>query len=366
MESEYVILVVDDHPQNIELLEVYFAPLGYKIVTAKSGQEALDKLSVNPIDLILLDVMMTGMDGFEVTRRIRKDPLYKHIPVILITALRETEDRILGFESGCDDFISKPIDKMELLARVRSLLRVKAYNDQLNKAFKELERSNAELQQFAYVASHDLQEPLRMISSYLQLIEHRYKDKLDADGNEFINFAVNGANRMQSLIIGLLEYSRVGTHGNSFVEVNVSSLLDKVLKDLEVQINETGAVVIYEEMPVITADESQISRLFQNLIQNAVKFRREDINPRIMITFEKKGKDFEFCVKDNGIGIENQYFDRIFAIFQRLHTQDEYPGTGIGLSLCKKIVERHGGKIRIESQYGEGSSFYFIIPGGIQ
>ncbi len=366
MESKYVILVVDDHPQNIELLEIYLAPFGYEIVTAQSGQEALDKLSVKPIDLILLDVMMTGMDGFEVTRRIKNDPRYKQLPVILLTALRETEDRVMGIEAGCDDFISKPIDKMELLARVKSLLKLKTYNDQLNLALKELERSNAELQQFAYVASHDLQEPLRMISSYLQLIEQRYSDKLDADAHDFINFAVNGAIRLQSLIIGLLEYSRVGTHGKSFIQIDVKSVLERVLKDLEVQINETGAVVEYGEMPVIVADESQISRLFQNLIQNAIKFRRKGVTPLIKISLREIGKYHEFCINDNGIGIEEQYFDRIFAIFKRLHSQDEYPGTGIGLSLCKRIVERHEGKIWIESQSGKGSSFFFTIPGGIQ
>lgn len=230
----------------------------------------------------------------------------------------------------------------------------------------ELERSNEELQQFAYVASHDLQEPLRMITSYLQLLDHRYGDKLDEDAHDFINYAVNGASRLRSLIVGLLEYSRVRTHGNPFKTVDLEKVIPGILKDLELQIREADAVIEYGELPLITGDESQISRLFQNLVQNGIKFRRKGVKPHIRISSEKKGSEYIFCVKDTGIGIEKQYFERIFIIFQRLHSSDEYPGTGIGLSLCKKIVERHGGEIRVESELGEGSSFYFTIPGGVQ
>jgi signal transduction histidine kinase len=229
-------------------------------------------------------------------------------------------------------------------------------------AAEELERSNLELQQFAYVASHDLQEPLRMISSYLQLIERRYKDKLDGDANDFINFAVEGANRLQSLILGLLEYSRVNSTGKSFAKINLRDTLEAVLKDLELKIQETKTVIEIGEMPVITGDEIQILRLFQNLIQNGIKFGREGVRPEIKISCEKTKTEYIFCVSDNGIGIEKEYFEIIFIIFQRLHSRDKYSGTGIGLSICQKIVERHGGKIWIESKFGEGSSFYFTIP----
>jgi PAS domain S-box-containing protein len=230
----------------------------------------------------------------------------------------------------------------------------------------ELERSNLELQQFAYVASHDLQEPLRMITSYLQLLDNRYGSKLDEDAHDFIKYAVDGASRLQMLIIGLLEYSRVSTHGDPFKKIDLKKIIPVILKDLEVQIMEAEAVVEYGELPEINGDESQIVRLFQNLIQNGIKFRRKGVKPHVIISSEKNGSDYIFCVKDTGIGIEKQYFERIFIIFQRLHSKDEYPGTGIGLSLCKKIVERHGGKIWIESELGEGASFYFTIPGGIQ
>lgn len=227
---------------------------------------------------------------------------------------------------------------------------------------EELERSNVDLQQFAYVASHDLQEPLRMISSYLQLIERRYRDRLDADANDFINFAVDGANRLQLLINGLLEYSRVKTHGKNFESVDVREVLDETCRSLELQIADNGAVVEYDGMPVITADRTQIARLFQNLIQNAIKFKREGVPPRILITASNSGNEHIFSVSDNGIGIESQYFARIFTIFQRLHTQDVLPGTGIGLAVCKRIIERHDGRIWVESSPGEGTSFYFSIP----
>lgn len=248
------------------------------------------------------------------------------------------------------------------LVFMRDITERRRAEEERKQFIEELERSNLELQQFAYVASHDLQEPLRMISSYLQLIERRYKDRLDEDANDFINFAVDGANRLQSLIIGLLEYSRVKTHGMPFQEVNIKQVLEKVIKDLELQIQETGALVEYGNLPVVYADEVQVSRLFRNLIQNSIKFRRAGEKPHVMISAEKSGNEYTFCISDNGIGIEEQYFVRIFTIFQRLHSREEYPGTGIGLSICKRIVERHGGIIRVESEFGKGTSFYFTIP----
>jgi signal transduction histidine kinase len=230
---------------------------------------------------------------------------------------------------------------------------------------EELARSNVDLQQFAYVASHDLQEPLRMISSYLQLIERRYKDKLDDDANTFIHYAVDGANRMQALIGGLLEFSRVRTQGKAFATVDIGEVVNNVCRDLQPLIVESGATIRYDRMPIIIGDEAQITRLFQNLLQNGLKFRREGIPPVIEIRAETKAGEMVFSVHDNGIGIEPQYFDRIFTIFQRLHTREEYPGTGIGLSICKRIVERHGGSIWLESTPGAGTSLYFSIPGGL-
>ncbi|WP_022851175.1 ATP-binding protein [Limisalsivibrio acetivorans] len=235
--------------------------------------------------------------------------------------------------------------------------------EELGERTDELERSNEELEQFAYIASHDLQEPLRMIASYTQLLKKRYSDKLDEDAIEFIDYAVDGANRMQVLINDLLKYSRVGTKGEEFTHVNMNDVLDMVKANLKAPIEETGAVVEHGKLPTIMADSSQMVQLFQNLIGNAIKFRKEGETPKIEIFTEKKGKFFRFGVKDNGIGIEEKYLERIFVIFQRLHTRDEFPGTGIGLAICKKIVERHGGEITVESISGEGSTFLFTLPG---
>ncbi|OGF06437.1 MAG: hypothetical protein A2509_06015 [Candidatus Edwardsbacteria bacterium RIFOXYD12_FULL_50_11] len=225
----------------------------------------------------------------------------------------------------------------------------------------ELERSNQSLEQFAYVASHDLQEPLRVMSNYSQLLEKRYKGKLDADADDFIGFIVNAASRMQKLISDLLEYSRIGRKENPLTEVDSNELVDKAIKNLSGSIKSAGATVTHGNLPVVNVPANSFMQLFQNLIGNAVKFHGQE-PPRITISAEKQDIEWKFGVHDNGIGIEPQYQDRILQIFQRLHSLHEYPGTGIGLAICKKIVENRGGRIWVESQAGQGATFYFTVP----
>lgn len=232
---------------------------------------------------------------------------------------------------------------------------------ELHQAVRELARSNEELQQFAYVASHDLQEPLRMVASYLQLIERRYKDRLDADANEFIHFAVDGATRMQSLINDLLAYSRVGTRPKAFVPIDLNEIVRQAKHHLEVTIREQGAEVNTAPLPTVMGEMNQLVQLFQNLIGNAIKFHSAQ-PPRVQINAEQVGLEWQISVKDNGIGFDPQFAERIFVIFQRLFTRTEYPGTGIGLAICKRIVERHGGRIWAESQAGNGATFFFTFP----
>lgn len=236
----------------------------------------------------------------------------------------------------------------------------KQMEERLQQITSEMQRSNTELEQFAYVISHDLQEPLRMVSSYTQLLAKRYSKKLDADADEFIAYAVDGAKRMQTLLHDLLDYSRVGTRGKPFSLVNCEHIVEQAMANLKIAIEECGASVSYDVLPTIMGDEGQLVRLFQNLIANAIKFRREEA-PQVNISAQRRNNTVTFSVKDNGIGIDPQHSQSIFEIFRRLHTREEYQGTGMGLAICKKIVERHGGHISVQSQPGQGSTFYFSV-----
>ncbi len=248
---------------------------------------------------------------------------------------------------------------MYLLGISEDITEIRESRVALEQKTKELERSNSELEQFAYVASHDLQEPLRTISSYVQLLESRYKDKLDAEANEFISFAVDGSKRMRLLINSLLDYSRVN-RVKPFEWIELNDVMEDIQQSLKDQITESDAIITYKNLPKIYGDHVLIGQLFQNLIGNAIKFRG-DRKPEVKITSKKKAGFYIFSVEDNGIGISKEYFEKVFVIFQRLNNREKYPGTGIGLSICKKIVERHGGKIWIESEPGKGSVFYFTI-----
>jgi signal transduction histidine kinase len=259
------------------------------------------------------------------------------------------------FNSGREAFLMAIVRQMGIAMENRELF------EEINAAKKELERSNSELQQFAYVASHDLQEPLRMVSGYTQLLAQRYQGRLDADADEFIGYAVNGANRMQALIQALLEFSSVGSRKSKLVPVDCNEVLQIALAALRASIQQSKAVVIYDSLPWLVADEVQLVQLFQNLISNGIKYQNGG-PPNIHVSCRRDGERWIFSVRDNGIGIDPKYADRIFLIFQRLHTQQEYSGTGIGLALCKKIVERHDGKIWVESEPGKGSEFCFTLP----
>ena len=243
---------------------------------------------------------------------------------------------------------------------------LKQAEKQLKETIQELERSNIELQQFAYVSSHDLQEPLRTIASFTQLLERRYKGKFDSDADEFMEYIVDAAIRMKEQIEGLLEYSRV-TRGEEFELVDMNEILNQTIKSLDTSVKESKAEITINELPDVMGDASQLQRVFLNLISNAIKFRKQDEPLKIDISAYKHEDNNEYVVsvKDNGIGIEEQYSERIFTIFQRLHTREEYKGTGIGLSIVKRIIERHGGRIWIESEFGEGSNFYFTLPIGM-
>ncbi len=278
---------------------------------------------------------------------------------ILASAFNDMAGELGERKRQLDEEKNRVLDKVEELEE--QITRRETAEEALKRTVTDLRRSNAELEQFAYVASHDLQEPLRMVSSYMQLLSRRYAGKLDSDADDFIGFAVDGARRMQVLIQDLLVYSRVGTRGKPFEPTNCEDVLEQVLSNMEVAINESGAVVTHDPLPTVAADASQLAQIFQNLIGNAIKFQGEE-TPRVHVSAERKAGEWLFSVADNGIGIDPEFFERIFVIFQRLHGRGEYSGTGIGLAISRKIVERHGGRMWVESESGTGSTFYFTIP----
>jgi PAS domain S-box-containing protein len=263
------------------------------------------------------------------------------------------------------EIMLSPLESAEgilVTAAIRDITERKKSEEHLVKTVGELKRSNDELQQFAYVSSHDLQEPLRMVTSYTQLLAGRYKGRLDSDADEFIAFAVDGCNRMQGLIKDLLAYSRAGTNGKALHEVSAENALKEALANLRATIDQSGAVVTHDALPAIRTDETQLTQVFQNLVGNAIKYHGAEV-PQVHVSATKNGgNEWTFSVRDNGLGIDPQYFERIFILFQRLHGRDEFEGTGIGLAICKKILERLGGRIWVESQPKKGSTFYFALP----
>lgn len=376
------VLIVDDTPANVAMMAESLGNRGLSVMVAQDGEEGVERARFALPDLILLDVMMPGMGGFEACRRLKAMDETRDIPVIFMTALSDIGDKMTAYSVGGVDYVTKPFHTEEVLARVNAHLSLRAMqraleeqNRQLQQEIAvrsetekalalrtdELSRSNAELEQLAYVASHDLQEPLRMITSYLQLLEQRYKNRIDADATEFIDFAVDGAKRMQRLIDDMLTYSRLGSRAKPFQPVQCAQVVKDAMRSVQMAIEESGAVIEVGSLPIVDGDAAQLCQLFQNLIANAIKFRR-DTAPHIRIGAEEKDGAWRFSVRDDGIGIAPEYFDRIFVMFQRLHGRREYPGTGIGLALCKRIVEHHGGRIWVESVPGEGSDFRFTLP----
>ena len=342
-------------------------------------------------------VIRTSLDGFwiqDLTGRIldvnealcrmlgysRDELLRKSIQEIELPEPSAPDDRAVRMaDTGGDRFKTRhrckdgTVIDVELSARyvsslgerlfvfARDITREKEWAARLEKAVRDLSVSNKELEQFAYVASHDLQEPLRMVSSYTQLLAERYRDQLDDKARQYIHYAVDGAVRMQRLINDLLLYSRVHSRGSAPVDTDAQAVLDDALANLTAAAGESGAQITHDPLPTIRADATQFLQVFQNLVGNAIKFRGKD-PPRIHVSAKEKEREWLFSVRDNGIGIDPQYASRLFVIFQRLHTREEFPGTGIGLALCRRVVERHGGRIWFESEPGEGSTFFFTVP----
>jgi signal transduction histidine kinase len=360
------ILILEHEPDDIELLQYELKKGGLQyssqvVQQRRSFEEALRDFKP---DIVLSDYVLPDFDGasaFYSTKAIAPDT-----PFIIVSGTIGEENAVELIKAGVTDYVLK--DKLftvvtkiaRALKESREHREKKDQGEKLAKYAQELERSNRELEEFAYVASHDLQEPLRMVGSFLQLLQRKYTDKLDDDANEYIRYAVDGAFRMKRLIGDLLNYSRTNRE-LTIEQVDIAAIIRDVLKNLAASIQDSGAMIHVDEMPLLDADPDQMLRLFQNLIGNAIKFRKDGTPPVINIYARRDDAHWLFSVQDNGIGIDRQYAEKIFVVFKKLHNNLRFEGTGIGLAIVKKIVERYGGKIWFESEPGKGTTFYFTL-----
>ncbi|MFQ5449374.1 MAG: response regulator [Nitrospinaceae bacterium] len=365
------ILIVDDTPANLDLLRKTFQQEGYELSIARSGEVAIKIAPRFLPDLILLDIMMPEMDGFETCKKLKENPDTQNIPIIFLSAKSALEDIVQGFRVGGNDYITKPFHKEEVLARVQTHLKLYAYMNYyirsekvLKRYTEELKRSNQALNDFATIASHDLQEPLRKILVFGSRLKDRISGN-DEKGYDFLARMQRSAERMQNFINDLLDFSRITSGERVFEPVNLEKVIkEEVLADLETRLTQTQGMVHMKSLPTLDADPFQMRQLFQNFLGNALKFHRKGAPPVIDLQGRPVGRDmWEIEIKDNGIGFDNQYAERILKPFERLNGRSEYEGTGMGLAICQRIVERHGGTIKVVSAVNEGSTFTITLPG---
>jgi signal transduction histidine kinase len=385
-----MILIVDDKKENLFSLKTLLQLKLYDVDTAVSGEEALKKILKTEYELIILDVQMPGMDGYEVAENITGYSKSKDIPIIFLSAVNIDKRFITkGYTSGGVDYITKPFDPDLLLLKIKTFARLYKQTKELNdiknnlaqkveertaeliEANKELEASNTELQQYAFIASHDLQEPLRKIITFSQIVRERFIE--NADASQYINRIIASSERMRTLINDLLSYSRLATDPD-FVTASLNIVIRGAITDLELVIKEKKATISVDNLPTIEMIPDQIRQVFQNIISNAIKFSKPGIAPEMKIwsdftnqkSAESKAAGMgDYCriyIEDNGIGFNEQYLDKIFTMFQRLHGRSEYQGTGIGLSIVKKIIEKHNGLVTARSRENKGTTFILVLP----
>ena len=398
------ILLVDDREDNLLSIETILEPGGYQFVKALSGREAL-KILLTEYDfaLILMDVKMPNLNGFETASLIYEREKLKHIPIIFITAHSQSDESVFkGYRAGAVDYIYKPIDpellrakvsvfielykkNHQLLAQEQKLItinrsleneinerkaseeKVRALNLQLLQNIDKLEAANKDLDKFAFMASHDMQEPLRKIQTFCSRLQLSYKEKLDNNGMLYLERIEHAAKRMSLLIQDILTFSKVGIGKREFVQSDLNELMNEVLREMDATVKEKDAKIQIDKLPRLKVNPVLMRPLFYNLLSNSLKYSKKNIAPHIKITSDMNGSQTErkFCriyFADNGIGFDQQYAEEIFGMFRRLHGKSEYEGTGIGLALCKKIVEEHKGYISVRSKIDQGSTFIVSLP----
>lgn len=357
------ILIVDDRKENLLATEKVLKSLDAGIFKANSGNEALSLMLRHKFAVVLLDVQMPEMDGFEVAMLMQDHESMCGIPIIFVTAIsKEEKYASQAAEIGAVDYIFKPINPEILKSKVKVYLDIYVQREQILRLNAVLRQSNAELERFAYICSHDMQEPVRMMNSYGGLLDKNAAGLLDDKGKKYLGLIISNAQRMQKMIQDILAFSRIGREDIKMERVDCNAILREVLGEFETIIKEKHACALCDSLPTLETSPTLMRVLLQNLLSNALKFQDGSKPPEITIKAERQTSFWRFAVSDNGIGIDPAFRHKIFAIFQRLHRKEDYPGTGIGLSTCKKFIELCGGSIGFESVPGQGTTFFFTLP----
>jgi two-component system, sensor histidine kinase and response regulator len=357
------ILIVDDRQENLFATEKVLRTLDAGILKAMSGNEALSLMLRHKFAVVLLDVQMPEMDGFETAMLMQEHDEMRGTPIIFVTAIsKEEKYASQAAEIGAVDYIFKPINPDILKSKTKVYLDIYVQREQILKLNAGLRQSNEELERFAYICSHDMQEPVRMMKSYAELLERKYSDQLDESGRKYIEFITASARHLNVMIKDILNFSRVGREEIKLANVDCNEIAREVLRELETEIQAKKASVSCGTLPVLRSNPTLIRVLFQNLVGNALKFQDGSRTPVVRIGAEGNAEAWQFSITDNGIGIDPNLHDKVFTIFQRFHRKEQYPGTGIGLSTCRKLIELCGGRIWFESTPEQGTAFFFTLP----
>jgi signal transduction histidine kinase len=361
------ILIVDDRRENLLATEKVLRNLNAGIFKAVSGNEALSLMLRHSFAVVLLDVQMPEMDGFETAMLMRDQEHMKATPIIFVTAIsKEEKYATQAAEIGAVDYIFKPINPDILRSKVKVYLDLFVQHEQILKFNESLRQYNEELERFAYICSHDLQEPVRMMNSFADLLGRDHADRLDETGQKYLRFIAESAHHMQKMIQDILTFSRVGREKLEMEEVDCDKIMREILQEFSSIVVQKKAAIICAPLPTVQSYTTLLRVLFQNLLGNALKFQDGKKAPEIRIEAVPQNGEWLFSIRDNGIGIDPNHADKVFAIFQRIHRKEEYPGTGIGLSTCKKFIELYGGKIWFESAFGRRTAFFFTLPQSVE
>jgi two-component system sensor histidine kinase/response regulator len=357
------ILLVDNEPGGLLALEAILEPLGQKLITARSGQEALRQLLAHDFALILLDIQMPELDGFQTAALIRERERSRHTPIIFLTASYESEVQVFrGYAVGAVDYVFKPLQPEILRSKVSVFVELARTTEVVRKQAVQLEAANKDLESFSYSVSHDLRAPLRAIDGYTNILRERYGDKLGDENSRVLGKIIENTQRMETLIKDLLAFSQLGRRPISAAEIDMDALAREVIDELRSTPGQRVPQCVLKPLPVGWGDRSLIRQVWFNLLSNAIKFTGTKEVPSIELGGSSEDTRNVYYVKDNGAGFDMRYYDKLFGVFQRLHSAREFPGTGVGLAIVQRVVARHGGRAWAEGKLGEGATFYFALP----